>query len=167
MTVISNLYKGSVSFGRIISIFWAILATIVCIVIFYLGIKQVQSIRKYTGNSKATILSKKCNKNIDNQDVNCSYDITYIDENNKKIDTKLSPMTNVEIVINTTVDIVYDVNDPTKVRLSDENNTKSGYLMMIVSVLIALCFWAWVWFTRSSEFVASATGVSGAINILK
>lgn len=160
MSVAKSIYKGSASFGRFMAMFWAVIVTLVCIVVFVYGFNQVQSVKKYKGVAKATILSKNC----DNAGI-CTYNVKYTDEKSQNVDTTFKSVTNIDTKIVSVIDIVYDMDNKKNVRLTEENTTGTGYLLMFGSVIVSAGYWFWVWVTRKYEFAASASGVSDVFNM--
>lgn len=159
MSAVSTIYKGSASFGRFMAKFWAILVTLISIVLVFYGINFIRSVSKYSKKSQGKVISKMCKNGI------CEYTISYTDENNKSNIAKISSSSVIEI--NSEVEISYVPSNPSEIRFTSENKESSGYTFIFLGMFLTMGVWFWVWVTNKYEFAASASGISSALDIFR
>lgn len=164
MSVADSIYKGSAAYGRFTALLGAILATIIGIFLLIAGIKHNNSVSLYSKSSMANITNKTCEMSNGKQG-NCTYTVTFVDEYNNTVTSTLQTLTQVEQ--NTQVQISYNPNNKSDIRLSSENVKSNGYIMIVFGLIIALGAWFWVWVTRKYEFAASASGFSSAFDLFR
>jgi len=153
---ISKIYKGSASFGRFMSWFWAILATLISIILIVYGIKYINGVDDFSKKTSAKVISKNC------KDTLCTIELSFVNDKNEAINTRIQTT---EVIISPTIEILY--NSSNEARLPKDNNKKNGIIMIFIAILILAFYWGWVYVAKKYEFAAAGSGFSSVYSFFK
>lgn len=179
-----DIYSGSASFGRIMSIIKAVIGTLVGIAMIIGGIFLVRSRTKYSESTTAKILNTDTDKvdcvrtgdqtgnSNDNDMWNCSNIKLSWTVGGKNYDNKNSPMsytgsTNLEGYKNgASVNIYYDPSNPRDITIQRLPTHIFGWILLGLGILILISGWLWVLITQKSNFAAATSGVATTAGLI-
>lgn len=156
-----KVYSGTVSFGKLWVTIQAIITTILGILLIILGVYIIihrSNMKFITGN---VLESSSCFNEIDNGENYriCTTKIEYeIDgkKYTKEINTDSTEFTKGK----DNITVWYSPVKP-DIPEYDPAPVWSGWVIIIISILVILGSWFWVWLTRKYEMVAAVEGASG------
>jgi len=169
-----DIYAGSASFGRLSAYISAIIATIISVVLFILGITKYREVEQvYTKQATATVNEAVCDGGVLDQTVKppvynfkCTLHITYM-ANGVSTTSTLDMTDSKKKQKGDTLMVEFNPSVPTSVRLALPSNHTVGMVLICIALVILLFAWGWVWITGRYKFAAAASGVSTAWNLIR
>jgi len=180
-----DVYTGAASFGRGYSLFSAVIVTIVSIALIIGGVVMFFSAQKdaiVTGtvnnvNGKtSTDASETCDKDYSTnnkvQYYSCSnIGVSYtVDGKAYTSPATLNLVSTLPVVhVGDSVQVDYQLSDPTKISISENFISKSTLAKILIGVGIVLFILTWlnVYLVNRFKFIAAVEGTSDAINLAR
>ena len=165
----SEIYSGAASFGTVWALIGAVFATIIGTAMIGFGIYIL--IHKSTREAfPATVMyingpnGPPCQKTQDNPvQYSCTVTVKYSNWP-KPIDINYTG--NELYYVGEQITIYAKKGDPNDVTLSKGTPPSTGWMLIILAVIIIIGSWFWYWAARRWKFVAAAQGVGGVLNIV-
>jgi len=163
----NRVYSGTASFGRLWAVIQAVIATIVGIIMVIVGAYIIKHRSDMISINGSVLEKSSCVTRMNNGETYriCKTKIEYeIDgeKYTKEISTGTSEFEKGE----DNITIWYSPVEPDKPEY-DPAPTWSGWMIIIISILVVLGSWFWVWLTRKYEVVAAAKGASGIYSMFR
>ena len=165
MTIQGDIYSGVASFGKLQTIWGAIISSIIGIILIFIAINQIKHKVTLTSKTNANIINVQCESGNENNNNKCKINIRFNDKNNKTITTTIVA-SDVPSNINSNITIYYNPNDPTKAALQPDNEFKKGLIILGIAILLIIIPWIYVWLSFHFKFFAAIEGVEGIYNII-
>jgi hypothetical protein len=162
----NQLYSDSASLGYFKSLVSLIVAIVVGVVLIICSVSYFTSTVVY-GTGKATITNANCvNSTVNNkQQTNCNLTITYVVDNmqyNTNLSTSNSIYMNGQVI-----DIQYDINNPTQVRMSGLSNSTIGLISLGIAIVLVGGTYFNYYLATNYKLYASAEGVNTVYNVFR
>jgi hypothetical protein len=169
----TEIYDETANLGKIYATVQIIIGIIIFIICCLCGMYNEFS-RSETSNTTATITNvNSCVENKtktvnDSEETNyvCNLEISYI-VNGTTYKNTISLKNSEKYVVNKTVDISYQVNNPNNIGLPQADNRIIGSISMIIGSLLLASFSCNYYFASNSKIYAASTGAVNTINIVK
>lgn len=163
-----KLYEDAAKFGIVTSNIYAIIGTVVGVLMIIGGIYIVLTKVYRTAQVDGSIKNCTCNvqrtstKNGYSTSYNCNFDVYYSInsvENNKHFNTNSS----VTYADNQKITLYYDPNDITNIEINRDNIHIIGWILIGIAIFIIVASWVRVYIVNKSKFGAGLVGgVEGA-----
>lgn len=161
-----DIYSSTASFGKLWAVIQAVIVTILGIVMVIVGVYIIihrSNMKNVTGN---VLKQSSCINKMSNGETYrvCNTKVKYEiedEEYTKEISTGTS-----EFETDGDIQLWYSPVKPDKPEY-DPAPTWSGWMIIIISILVILSSWFWVWLTRKYEVVAAAKGASGMYSMFR
>ena len=164
----SEIYSGTASFGRIMAIFSAVMATLAGLIMIPLGIYLIARKSKLTATTNATIICDDCcipTAEDSNITYNCTLAVEYsVDGTQYNEPITTSGQQNYNNVKSATV--YYDPKKPSDVSLDTDNTHTVGIIVLVVGIIIPALAWLWLYFATKYKSVAAVGGVAAGLDLL-
>lgn len=174
-----EIYSGAASFGKIRAIIGTILGTIIGIALIIGGIAAIKHKRIFTRktigksvnsqNPPQTIPISNCDSTIvkdNNRQYQCHFIVQYTVEN-KNYTKIFNTNSNTNYSEQTDIVIYYDPTNPENVSLYEDDYKIVGYIFIGLGILLLLSSWIGLWIVYKYKFAAAASGVAGAIDMVR
>lgn len=146
-----TLIKGTQLFGKTYAFIDAIAVTIIGIIMILSGIVLIQKKSVFTGRVTGTVMSS----------VKGNILIVEYGVKGKKYKNQIKVGKNTHYKPGDSIQIMYNPKDPRQIRVYTYfTSHRTGWIMIILSIVIGSFAWINVWFTRHSPVVAGLEGVS-------
>lgn len=164
-----KLYDSSASLGQFTSKLWLYIGIIVACILFIVGIYLFTTDQSYLVDSIGEVTDSRCDmisdKTTNTNTFNCTVDVKYKINNNimnsKMNTTEMSP-----IIKGSSIDITYDVRQPTKITRRIVRNKSISLAMSIISVILILIVWLNYYISQNYKIYASAQGANTILSII-
>ena len=161
-----KVYSSTASFGRLWAVIRAVIVTIVGIIMVIVGIYIIKHRSDMISINGSVTEKSSCLTKTNNGETYriCKTKIEY-EIDGKKYTKEISTGTS-EFEKEDNITIWYSPVEPDKPEY-DPAPTWLGWVIIIISILVVLGSWFWVWLTRKYEIVAVAKGASGIVSMFK
>jgi hypothetical protein len=169
-SVVKDIYDGTASFGRFMSVFSAVLMTIICSAFIYVGAKA--ALNKHV--MLKTIAKIKASKCVVSSNVrssaesiirySCNFSLEYnIDGIDYTTDVS-NQYENQSYEVGDSINIYYYPGSPgSNIRTNAPLSKGLGMGLVVLSVFIIVLAWVWVVLARKFKVVAAAQGIRALI----
>lgn len=172
--LINDLYTGASGVGKIWTLVTAIISTLICLLMFALGIyiiyhknylKQIEGKIVKSSYDCSVVKNTTTNKGSSNtsESKTCRFDVQYTVDN--KNYTKTFSSSDIYSVDNI-VTIWYDPNHPDRSEFNPASKIV-GWFIIGLSFFILFGAWFMVWFTRHNKFIAASVGAGAGMGLIK
>lgn len=165
-----SISEGFSVFGKLSTYFGTFFATIICLVFLYFGYSLITSTDVYKETIDATIIKTDC-KFIQPTDsrssgsFNCLLDLKY-SIMDKEYTQQISTTSSSVYVVGNLVKIKYNPSNPLDIKTDGLSNKASGWIMVIVSLIVLTIVWIWTYNVATNPSFSSVVGGFNAINML-
>jgi hypothetical protein len=163
----NKVYSNTASFGKLWAVIQAVIATIVGIIMIIVGAYIIKHRSDMISINGSVIEKSLCVTKMNNGETYrmCKTKIEY-EIDSKKYTKEISTGTSDFEKGDDNIPIWYSPVEPGKPEY-DPAPTWSGWMIIIISILVVLGSWFWVWLTRKYEVVAVAKGASGIYSMFR
>lgn len=156
--IVDKAYTATSGVGKIGTVISTIFGNIFLFIILIIGIFMVRSKDTKTASINAIVTKASCNTSTVNKSTSttCLVTIEYTVGGTKY--TKDYTSYNV-VNVNQTITIRYDPANPNDFTAETVKAKTAGWFMIILSILLMIASWVWLWFVLSYKAAAAVAGV--------
>ena len=167
-----EIYSDTASFGRIMAIVGAVIATIIGIGMIIGGIIALHHITSLTAQIQGEVINKNfspCSATAENNIVkyNCILNVKYTVNGKDYTQTLTTTNSNLNYNTGDSILIYYDPKNPSNSGLTSDTTKTLGYILLIAAPFVILLPWVWVYITKKSKIAAAAGGVATIFDMFR
>lgn len=162
-----TLYEAASEYGKIRSIFGAIIATIIGVIAISVGIYFIQTKELYDTEVLGLVQESTCNQIINTDSkgrrttqYECTVTVNYKVNNNDYIKTLVVRQQN-QIPKNSNLSLEYVSTNPDDVRVKQIKMKYIGSGSVSIAIIVIVIAWLMVYLTQKSKTFSAATGALG------
>ncbi len=172
MAAADKLIKDASSFGRFYVTVGSVITTILGLLLAGFAIYLLTHKERTTIETTASIIDRYCVPYVSPSGesrivmYDCQLTVSY------NIDgliytSNIHTNSSINYRIGENIEIQYDPDDPTNIRLKTASNQTIGLILLGAAAFMIIITWIWWYIVKKYDFVSAASGFAGIFNIVK
>jgi hypothetical protein len=166
-----DFYTGVASFGRIMAVVGAVIATIIGLLMFGFGIHILVSKSNKVKTTGQTITVHcdpwtKYENNSSKLMYKCSLAVKYLVDG-KWVHGHLTVDSGTRYTDGENINLYYDKENPSNIGMDGPVPHNVGWLLIVLGILFVAGSWLWVYLTRKYKFAAAMQGADSGLGLLR
>ena len=167
------MYSGTVTFGRVMAIIGAVVATLIGIGLIIFGGILTTHKTQFSASVQGKVIDSSMCVPTNNDDGSVSETCMVTAKYN--IGSQCEPCVIAGTVtssdpstylVDMPITVYYDPSDPKQASLNSDDSKVGGWVMIAIGVIMIIFSWLWVWITRKYKIAAAVGGVTSGLDIL-
>ena len=158
-----SIYSGTATLGRVRAIVFAVIFTILAIILIFYGVKNLLTKDKLTSTVPGVVTKIECQNGQHICDLEVEYHVNDKVYVLKEINSALTMIPQV----NQTVTVYFDPENPNSARAEELTPKQLGTTFIVGAFVLLLLSWVGVWLTQKFKFYAAAQGTGTIFDLVR